>query len=145
MPFTVITPNRVVLTSVLLTGSPLHTWRFSAQLRAVCGSNQYDAPGEPTYPSLDALLLTVSDNGTGLPEVHGLNAYPGGSYITHNYAIDKIIEFEAKGNATLTLSLDNQDHFQYQGDVNGDPIEVVPLAVVEGIWAQLDFISAVLI
>lgn len=62
--------------------------------------------------------------------------------IAYNRFFDYWFDFSVSDGATLTLTIDNIDSQQYQGDASDALLTVTPLTPFDGIFAQVDFDGA---
>lgn len=88
--------------------------------------------GAPASTRTDYVKLTVSDP----PATYYLNR--GAADTQHNVPIDYTVTIPAKGGAVVTLTLDNQDGFQYRAGADKLPVPVSGFPDAESLWIRLD-------
>ncbi len=80
----------------------------------------------------DYAKITVSDPAA----VYFVNR--GATKTAYNVPLDYTVNIPAKGGATITLEIGNQDGFQYRAGSDGQPVPLTGFAASENIWVRLD-------
>lgn len=144
MPFLVTTAIQSHEVIVTLTGTVGVTYKIGLRVRGVVDLKSYTggslvqkyvlSGGTPVVDNNTVVSLIINSPAA----TYFLNVSPELVVPTHNVPLDYTLDVLARGDATLTLKVDNKNFAQYRGDVDGSLIDHDPVGVYDGIWLRVD-------